>query len=243
MSGRRRARGMVLGVALLALTPPAAPPAQGWLEDFAQGRLDPMRWERTVEGDLREWSAEVVQAPPGFRLRLRADTRGARDDTLKFLGVRSVRPIVLTDGTRVSVRLDWGDQPNGSYLTAAVVLSPHVTQRNPLDTPDWLKAAYVGVPPGRSARMLVEARRNGRDRTLHTEGWPDVNPGGRRIGVQDIALRVRDRTVEIWEGERRVWQSGADEIARGPAYLYLQMSSHSNYPPRSIYFERVEVAF
>ena len=60
--------------------------------------------------------------------------------------------------------------------------------------------------------------------------------------MQEIALRVRDGTVEIREGERPVWQSGPDEVARGPAYLYLQMASHSNYPPRAVYFERVEVA-
>jgi hypothetical protein len=242
--GRRPARDIALGAALLVFTlSHLAAAAPGWIEDFAGGRLDPSRWERTVEGDLRDWSADVVEAPgsrPGFRLRLQADTRGTRDDTLKHVGVRRVRPIALADGTRLSVRLDWGDQANGSYLTASVVLSPHVTQRNPLDTPDWLQVAYVGVPPGRNVRMLVAVRRNGRDRTVDLDGWPD-NRAGRRIGVQDIALRVRDRAIEVWEDGRPVWRSRPDEIALGPAHLYLQLSSHSNYPPRSIHFERIEV--
>jgi hypothetical protein len=240
-AGRRRARGLALGAALLALTPFAA--AAGWIESFAGGRLDPSRWERTVEGDLRDWSAEVVAAPgsaAGFRLRLQADTRGTRDDTLKHVGVRGVQPIALADGTRIAVRLDWGDQANGSYLTASVVLSPHVTRGNALDTPDWLQVAYVGVPPGRTARLMVAVRRHGRDRTVDLDGWPDER-AGRPVGVQDIALRVRDRTIEVWEGDRQVWRSRPDELAPGPAHLHLQLSSHSNYPPRSIHFEHVRV--
>jgi hypothetical protein len=240
--GRRRVRGLALGAALLALAPFAA--AAGWIEDFAGGRLDPSRWERTADGDLRDWSAEVVAAAgsaSGFRLRLQADTRGTRDDTLKHLGVRRIEPIALVDGARIAVRLDWGDQANGSYLTGAVVLSPHVTQGNPLDTPDWLRVAYVGVPPGRNARLVVAVRRSGRDRTVDLDGWPGDRTG-RRLGVQDIALRVRGRRIEVWEGERQVWRSRDDELALGSVNLYLQLASHSNYPPRAIHFERIEVA-
>jgi hypothetical protein len=245
-AGWRRARVVALGVTLLALslTRLAFPGSPGWLDDFAQGRLDPARWQRTVEGDVREWSAEVVETPgrgSGFRLRLTADTRGTRDDTLKFVGVRSVGPVALRDGARVAVRLDWGEQANGSYLTAGIVLSPHATGGNPLATPDWLQVVYVGVPPGRNARLVVAYRAHGRERTVHTEGWPDTNRQGRRIGVQDVVVRMRDGAFEVWEGERLVWRSEAGEIAPVPAHLYLQMSSHSNYPARSIYFERVEV--
>jgi hypothetical protein len=245
-AGRRRAHVIALGVGLLALslTRLALADSHGWVEDFAQGRLDQIRWQRTVAGDLREWWAEVVEAPgrgSGFRLRLRADTRGTRDDTLKFVGVGTVMPIALREGSRVAVRLDWGEQANGSYLTAGLVLSPHATAGNPLDAPDWLQVVYVGVPPGRNARLVVAYRTHGRERTVHTEGWPDTNRQGRRIGVQDLAVRVRDGAFEVWEGERLVWRSQAGEIAPVPAHLYLQMSSHSNYPARSIHFERVEV--
>jgi hypothetical protein len=122
-----------------------------------------------------------------------------------------------------------------------VVLSPHVTTRNPLDTPDWLKVAYVGVPPGRNARMLVELRALGRDHTVETEGWPETNREGRRISTQRITLRFHHRSVEVWEGDRRVWTSTPDALAFETGYLYLQMSTHSNYPERSIYFDRVRI--
>jgi len=105
---------------------------------------------------------------------------------VKHLGARFTQPIPLREGREIAVQLDWADQANGSYLTAAVVLSPHATQGNPLDTPDWLKVAYVGVPPGRNARMLVELRAHGRDDSVETEGWPETRREGRRIGVQEI---------------------------------------------------------
>ena len=82
---------------------------------------------------------------------------------------------------------------------------------------------------------------HGHQRTVHTEGWPDANRQGRRIGVQDVAVRLREGAVEVWEGERRVWRFRAGEIAPAPLHVYLQMSSHSNYPARSIYFERIQV--
>ena len=245
--GRRRARGIVLGAALLGVVLVAPPRAetQSFVEDFADGRLDPARWERTVAGDFREWSADVVEVgrpgPPRFRLRLRADTRGTRDDTVKYLGVRGVQPIALREGMRISVQLDWADQANGSYLTGAVVVSPHVTRHNPLDTADWLQVAYVGVPPGRNARMVVGLKTAGRERTVHTEGWPEVNRGGRPVAAQEITLRIRGRSLEVWEGPQRIWASTPDELAFGAVYLYLQMSSHSNYPARSIYFDRIRV--
>jgi hypothetical protein len=219
-----------------------------WVEDFSAGRLDPSRWERTAAGDFREWSVEVVDAPgparpagsPVYRLRLRANTRGTRDDTVKHLGARFTQPIPLREGREIAVQLDWADQANGSYLTAAVVLSPHATQGNPLDTPDWLKVAYVGVPPGRNARMLVELRSHGRDDTVETEGWPETRREGRRIGVQEIRLRVRSHSIDVSEGERLVWTS-TQALPFETGYLYLQMSSHSNYAARSIYFTRVRI--
>lgn len=241
--GRRRVSTLGAVLLALSLTRLAAADSHGWQESFSQGQLDPSRWERTSQGDFREWSADVVpsERTPGFRLRLRADTRGTRDDTLKYLGVRTVQPIPLRPGTRISTRLDWGDQANASYMTAAVVLSPHPTSANPLETADWLKVAYVGVPPGGNARLLVSLKVDGRERTVYTEGWPDTNRQGRRIGMQEITLRVGDGSLEVWEGERRVWRWLPEDVTLGTAYLYLQMSSHSNYPARWIYFERVSV--
>jgi hypothetical protein len=245
--GQRRARRTALGAALLAITLgglAAAEPLRP-VEDFREGGLDASRWQRTLDGDIWDWSVDVVDAgrpgAPDFRLRLRADTRGARDDTVKHLGVRSARPVSLGDGSWISVQVHWGEQANASYLTAAVVLSPHATLGNPLQTPEWLQVAYVGVPPGRNARMIAAFRTRGRERTVFTEGWPDVNRGGRRIGVQEVSVRVRGASFEVWEGRQRIWASRPGEISFGAGYLYLQMSSHSNYPARSVSFDDIRI--
>jgi hypothetical protein len=177
-----------------------------------------------------------------FRLRLRADTRGTRDDTVKFLGARSRARRRLRDGARIAVHLDWNDQANGSYLSAGVVLAAQATDGNPLRTPDWLSVEYVGVPPGRNARLKVDACSGGRTRTVYAEGWPETNRSGRPIGVQRLELVVHEREVDVWENGRLVFAAGEPVLTFDEAYLYLQLSSHSNYPPREVYFDEVRFA-
>jgi hypothetical protein len=84
--------------------------ATGWVEDFERGRLDAKAWVTTGEGDFRERLADVVdigsRGLPDRRLRLRADTMGTRDDTVKFVGVRCRRRVLLTEGAVVSATLD-----------------------------------------------------------------------------------------------------------------------------------------
>jgi hypothetical protein len=58
---------------------------------------------------------------------------------------------------------------------------------------------------------------------------------------QLVRVRVANQSVEVWEGERRVWASPPGAVPFETAYLYLQMSSHSNYPARAIYFDRVRI--
>jgi hypothetical protein len=220
----------------------AGPP--GWTETFARGGLEPARWQVIADGDFRERAVDVVTArggSPGFRLRIRADTRGTADDTVKVLGVRSVQPIALEGRTRVAVTLDWNDQANGSYLTAGLVLSPHVTAGSPLATPDWLRIEYVGIPPGRNARMVVAVQARGQRRTLYTEGWPDANRAGRPIGRQKVEVVVSARAFEVRENGRRVYGSPASTLSFDAAHLYVQMSSHSNFPAREVYVDGIEV--
>ena len=88
--------------------------------------------------------------------------------------------------------------------------------------------------------MLVDLRSRGRDDTVETEGWPETCREGRRIGMQEIRLRVRSRAIGVWEGERLIWMS-PQALSFETGYLYLQMSSHSNYAARSIYFTRVRI--
>jgi hypothetical protein len=216
-----------------------------WHEGFDSARLDPARWVVTEEGDFKESAVDVVDVSDrgvgDFRLRLRADTRGTRDDTVKFLGVRTVKSLPIKEGTRIGVTLDWNDQANGSYLSAGLVLTPEATRRNPLGGRDWLQVEYVGVPPGHNARLSVALCSAGRARTLFTEGWPESNRHGRRIDVQELRLVFAESSFEIHENGRRVFESTA-AVPFHEAYLHLQLSSHSNYPPREVYFDDVRVS-
>jgi hypothetical protein len=110
-----------------------------------------------------------------------------------------------------------------------------------LRTEDWLKVEYVGVPPGRNARLAVEARTGGQERTLFTEGWPERNRAGRRIDVQDLLIVFARSSFEVHENGRRVFES-EQGVSFDAAHLHLQLSSHSNYPPREIFFDDVHVS-
>jgi len=232
----------VLGATLAVpvMGPAGAAPLR-WVERFEEGRLEPARWVRTLAGDVRDWSVEVTDAPRsgGFRVRVAVDTRGTRDDSVKRLGVRSTCPIPLGADTRIAVELDWNAQVNGSYLSAGIVLAPHATREDPLATPDWISVQYVGVPPGRRARMVVALSEAGRQRTIYTEGWPDVNRAGRPIAVHDVAVHLGPARFEVLEDGKAV--TTAAMPATHAMFLYLQMSSHSNYPWRAVLFGNVRI--
>jgi hypothetical protein len=220
-------------------------PSQEWIENFDKGGLDSSRWVVTSEGDFRERMVDVVdvgrRGSNDFRLRIRADTVGTRDDAVKFLGVRSSESIRLEGNVSISVVLDWNDQANGSYLSAALILSPEATTGNALNGSEWFKFGYVGVPPGRNARAVLSVKTSGRERTLYTEGWPDSNREGRKISLQKIEVLIRRQSFQIMENDRLLYDSGDEPLPIEHAYLYLQMSSHSNYPAREIYFDDVRV--
>jgi hypothetical protein len=196
----------------VALASPTSAEPTGWAETFREGWLDPARWEVTAEGDFRDRDVDVLDVKKrgvgDFRLRLRADTRGARDGTVKVLGVRGARKIPLGEATRISAELDWNEQANGSYLSAALVLAPTATSMNPLTSLDWVKVEYVGVPPGQNARLVVGVKVEGRERTVYAEGWPDTNRAGRNIALQQVMIAVRDRAFQVCENGQLVYDSG-----------------------------------
>jgi hypothetical protein len=207
-------------------------------EDFAAGQLDATRWQRTVDGDLRAYSTDVVprDAGAGYRLRISADTMGTRDEWVKHVGLRSACALSSGPNTRLRISLDWGPPQNGSYLAAAVVLSPHKTDANPEATADWLSIGYVGVPPGRNARLLVTSRANGVVRTLYTEGWPDRNREGRMIARAELELVWQEASLDIREDGRLLHTVGLKQAPFASTYVYLQLSSHSNYRARAVHF-------
>jgi hypothetical protein len=195
-------------------------------------------WEPTSEGDFEHSSVKLI----GTRIRLRCATRGTPGGTVKVLGVRRCEEIDLRPGTRITVDLDWNRQANGSGMSAGIVLAPAVTQGNPfaLDQALWLE--YVGIPPGQNGRRVIAVREDADNRYLDTEGWPESNRQGRKIGLQKIVIEIgADGSVRFFENGELVCGGPARTLKFKKGYLYLQMSSRSNYPPREIFFDGVAI--
>jgi hypothetical protein len=213
------------------------PGPDGLRDDFSGPALDQRRWHVTRQGDFQESTVDVVDG----RLRLRMATIGTRDDTVKFHGVRSAQAFDISSGIAVSFELDWNDQANGSYLTAGMYLCPVATDGNPRDEENWLKLEYVGVPPGRNARALLATQQSGHLRHIYTEGWPDEQRTGRKIGRARARLVLEGPLLQVWENDELLFETEQQPLPFDQAYVYLQMSSHSNYPPRELFFDDVRV--
>jgi len=206
-------------------------------ENFSEGILNAERWQITREGDFEESTIEVYN----HRLRLRANTIGTSDDTVKFHGIRSVQRVNFSRGLNIYLDLDWNNQSNGCYLAGSVYLCPTATNENPRDEDDWLKFEYVGVPPGKNARSVIATKIDGRTGWLYTEGWPE-DRSGRKITDQHIKITLDDGSFKVMENGRAIYASPSHNLTFSSAYIYLQMSSHSNYPAREIYFDNIVVA-
>jgi hypothetical protein len=216
----------------------------GLCDDFNEGYLNQELWQITQQGDFKESTVDSYDVDPSenidYRLRLRMDTIGTRDDTVKYQGVRSVEKVDFHAGKKISFDLDWNNQSNGCYLTASMYLCPTVTNGNPEEENDWLKYEYVGVPPGRNARCAIATKIDGLVKYLYTEGWPEQRTG-RHIGYQRIEIIVDNRSIKIRENGEEIYNTTSHELEFTSTYIYLQMSSHSNYPTREIYFDNVVV--
>ena len=214
-------------------------------DNFSEGIMDSELWQITRDGDFKESTVDIYDADPtkkvDYRLRLRANTIGTKDDTVKFQGVRSIEKMNFSAGKEISFDLDWNNQSNGCYLTASVYLCPMVTNDNPGEEKDWLKFEYVGVPPGRNARGVIATKIDGKVRYLYTEGWPEQRTG-RHIAYQRIRIILDNKSLKIIENGKEIYSTQSHELEFSSAYLYLQMSSHSNYPSREIYFDNVVIA-
>ena len=215
------------------------------LEDpFDHGQLASSTWRITAANDFQERIVDVTAkssgGPDNLRLRLRADTLGTDDATVKFLGVVSRQRVDLRTSHEIAFDLDWNDQANGSYLTAGVYLAPKQVLSGAERQPTWFKFEYVGVPPGRNARSVVAKKANGQLKLLFTEGWP-AQRIGRRIAQQRVEIHIDTKALQIFENGRLLFSSDALDLPFTDAYLYLQMSSHSNYPAREIFFDNVRV--
>ncbi|RXA21331.1 hypothetical protein EQO05_02600 [Methanosarcina sp. MSH10X1] len=213
-------------------------------ENFSSGVLDSQKWQITHEGDFKESIIDVYDIDPSenidYNLRLGISTIGTIDDTVKFQGVRSVEKVNFSDGNEVSFNLDWNNQSNGCYLTGSFYLCPTATNANPEDENDWMKLEYIGVPPGRNARSVIANRIVGDTRLLYSGDWPQ-NRTGRKISNQHIKLILNNKSFKILENGNELYSSPSHDLNFTSAYIYLQMSSHSNYPLREIYFDNIIV--
>jgi len=207
-------------------------------ETFSGPALDGRFWRVTRQNDFQESTIDLVDG----RLRLRAATIGTKDDTVKYHGVRTVRPLRLSQPLEISFELDWNNQRNGCYLTAGICLCPTATDGNPEAEKDWFKFQYIGVPPGQNARAWVSMRTHGGERILYDEGWPEKQRTGRRVGRQTVKIRWQGDTLSLLENDQVLWETPWPCFGFPQAYLYLQMSSHSNYPPREVFFDNISVA-
>ncbi|MGB7001741.1 MAG: hypothetical protein WBE22_06985 [Halobacteriota archaeon] len=72
---------------------------------------------------------------------------------------------------------------------------------------------------------------------LYTEGWPEQRTG-RYIAYQRIKIVLDNKSLKIVENGKEIYCTPSHGLEFTAAYLYLQMSSHSNYPAREIYLAR-----
>lgn len=214
-------------------------------DNFEQGQLDSRQWKITRDGDFAKTIVEVYDPDPSekahYVLRLCANTIGTSDDTVKFYGVRSSQQIDFTKEKTISFDLDWNNQTNGSYLTAGIYLCPAATKVNPRKESDWLALQYVGVPPGKNARFQIMKKSGGSLHSLFTEGWPSQQRTGRKISLQHVELIINENSLKVIENGQELFAAENHGLNFTKGYLYLQMSSHSNYPSREIYFDNIVV--
>lgn len=207
-------------------------------EDFAHSTFPGTKWTLTRENDFQEAVVDITDG----RLRLRAATIGTRSDTVKFLGARTAAPVVdFASPVEVQVEIDWNSQANGCYLAAGLYLCPTATDINPRHESDWLRFEYVGVPPGKNARAAIWRKSDGREYWIYNEGWPKQQRTGRKIGLQRLRLLIDSESLRVMENGEALVQIPEHELCFTKAYVYLQMSTHSNYPPRAIFFDNVAV--
>lgn len=219
--------------------PPAPQPPPGALfwDDFSGPDISTTRWLHTRQGDFKEAVTDILDG----RLRFRIGTIGIPPHGVSHLGIRSAQAVLdLTRGpVELAAEIDWNNQANGCYLQAAIYLCPTATDTTPAAEPDWLKFEYVGVPPGKNARACLSRRKAGNLRLLHTEGWPQPDPKdrtGRPIGKQNVLLRLDRDTIQITENGAPLYGPAPHGCDFPRAYIYLQVLSHSNYPPRELFF-------
>ena len=97
------------------------------------------------------------------------------------------------------------------------------------------------VPPGQNARFQVASTNTGSLRFLFTEGWPDKQRTGRKIANQHVELIIYKNSLKVMENGEELFSTDDHGQDFTQAHLYFQVSSHSNYPSREVYFDNIMV--
>ena len=164
---------------------------------------------------------------------------------MKFLGVRSKDTVDFSVKKAITFDLDWNNQANGCYLTASLYLCPAVSN-NPKAESNWLKFEYVGVPPGKNVRINIWEKVDGAVHPLHTDRGPhdDQNrPIGKPLGLAShrIGLLLDKDSLQVLQDGEEIYPLSMHNLEFTTAYVYLQMSSGTNYPSREVYFDNIMV--
>lgn len=190
---------------------------------------------------LRVTDGPGEAAPSGGRLRLWLDTRGTTPDRPKVVGVRTRDPLAFAEAIEIAWALDWNAQVNGAYLQAALYLAPAPAEGDPQDAPEWVRVAHVGVPPGQNWRHEVAERRDGLLRFVDRAGWP-AERAGRPPAPVRASLAVTREGDLVYRENGQVRSSGRITPLHWPQiHVFLTLTSHSNYPERSVFMDDVEV--
>jgi hypothetical protein len=220
----------------------AAALVQELTDDFNSATIDAAKWRTTSKNDFSESVIDLVPIKgneKNVRLRLRCAIMNTDDRTVKFLGLVTQKLLDLSGRRQLELDFDWNNQANGCYLTAGVYLCPTLTTGNPEDEPQWVRLQYVGVPPGRNARAAIWLKDGIRLRCLYDEGWPAKQRVGRLVAQPHVELRLDDGRLTFVEDGKTLFASGQEKLSFEAVHLYLQMSSHSNYPAREIFFDNI----
>ncbi len=224
---------------------PAVPVDSAGLKDsFDAATVDAAVWTTLRQGDFKVARTDIVDVgtldKPDRRLRLAANTLGTDDSTVKYLGVRTTKGFDFRRGGRFAVNIDWNDQKNSAYLTAALYLVPTSVDDDPAEARDWFRWEFIGVPQDNLVRGAVTSRSAGNRRWLERFGWPKIRRG-RPVGNHRIEILIDSADVVILEQGREVFRKQNHGLKFTKAALALVISAHSNYYERTILFDDVVI--
>jgi hypothetical protein len=220
-------------------TPDPPAPLTALTDDFSEESLDPNVWTVVQDGEIHDVVAQTD--PTHSQLRLGLGTDGTHGEPLKSVEVRTATPLDLTQPHRIDATVQWPTGETG-YLVAGVVLSPDPpTSGSMLRAPDWLRAEYVGVPPGGNARAAVYAEKAGSIAWLYKDGWPLPSAAGRTIGAVHLTVVLTSQTVEVDEDGQALLPATPYGLDLGHAYLALFVSSRSGFPAREVRFSSLKI--